>query len=253
MIRSGITVTVLVVAIVVGSLFSQSKRAPTPSTIQLSAARQSQSDYDKAVAALSAEDTATAIVLLEQAVTTDPANTAAKSKLAELKKPSQTPSPSVSSPGGGSGSTSVAPEAPEPSGPDPFLADIELKKLLPTAMAGFWLGSAQIIAPDATLSGGPTATGSSVKNIVWAVHDRGTEKAAQAFIDNVSKGLYSQDAAAVNVRGVTGYFGTDGTRFATIALRRGRYVFEVVLTFSGTPAEVRALAEIAAASFPSTP
>jgi hypothetical protein len=69
----------------------------------------------------------------------------------------------------------------------------------------------------------------------------------------VSKGSFPKDGAVVNVRGTTGYFGTDGMRFASVAFRRGRYVFEVIVTSSGPPAGVKALAEQAAAAFPASP
>ena len=73
-------------------------------------------------------------------------------------------------------------------------------------MDGYSLGSAQIIAPDATLAGDANAEGSTFRSIIWAVHDRKDEAAAQQFLDGVSKGLYSKDQATVNVRGVTGIF-----------------------------------------------
>ena len=97
LIRSGITVAVLVVAIVAGSLFAASRRTPAPATIQLNAEQQSKADYDNAMSALSNEATPTAIVLLEHAVAVDPGNAAAKKKLAELKKSSASGS-SASSP-----------------------------------------------------------------------------------------------------------------------------------------------------------
>jgi hypothetical protein len=247
LIRSGITVAVLVVAVVVGSLFAQSRRPPAPATIQLSAEQQSKADYDNAVSALSNEATDTAIALLERAVTLDPGNTAAKTKLAQLKK--ATPVTPPATPG------AAAPPAvtPVPAGPDPFLGAIDLTKLLPTAMDGFSLGSSQVLAPDATIAAEPDAGGSGATNIVWAVHDRGSEKSAQQFVDGLTKGLYANSPATVNVRGVTGFFGTDGTRFAAIAFRRGRYAFEVLVTSSGPPADAKTLAEKAAAAFPAAP
>jgi hypothetical protein len=247
LIRSGITVAVLVVAIVAGSLFAQSRRPPAPATIQLTAAQQSKSDYENALSALSNEATPTAIALLEHAVATDPSNTAAKAKLAELKKSVAAKTPTAPAP------SATPTKAPEPSGPDPFLGAIDLKKLLPAAMDGYSLGSAQIIAPDATIAGEPDAAGSDFTNIVWAVHDRGSESAAQKFVDGLSNGTYSKNKAPVNVKGVTATFGTDGTRFASVVFRRGRYAYEVIVTSSSTPLDAKALAEKAAAAFPAAP
>lgn len=256
LIRTGVTVAVLVAAIVAGSLFAQSRRTPSPQEIQLSAAQQSTADYEKAVEALSREETATALLLLERAVKVNPGNTEAQIKLNSLKGSSSGDSASGGSgSGGNTGGTSggTATTTPEPSGPDPFLGAIELVKLLPANMDGYSLGSTQIIAPDATVAGEANAAGSTFRSIIWAVHDRETEAKAQTFLDGVSKGLYAKDQASVNVRGVTGYFGTDGTRFATVAFRRGRYVFEVLVTSSGPPADAKALAEKAAAAFPAAP
>ena len=141
----------------------------------------------------------------------------------------------------------------DPNAPNPFLSAIELSKLLPKAMEGFSLGASQVIAPDATLAGEPDASGSGASNVIWAVHDRGSESAAQTFVDGLSKGLYSKDQATVIVRGVSGSFGTDGMRFASVVFRRGRYVFEVIVTSSGPPADAKSLAEKAAAAFPNAP
>lgn len=247
LIRSGITVAVLVAAIVAGSLFAQSRRPPAPATIQLSAEQQSKADYDNAMSALSNEATETAIVLLERSVTLDPGNSAAKKQLAALKK--STPSAATPAPN----PTTPATKAPDPNAPDPFLGAIELKKLLPKAMEGYSLGYAQVVEPDALIPGEPTAADAAATGIVWYVHDLGSPQAAKAYADRVTRSAYTKNAATVNVRGVTGYFGTDGTRLATVVFSRGRYGFEVILTTPGSPSDVRPLAEIAAAAFPSEP
>lgn len=246
--RLGIALVVLVAAIVTGSLFAVSKRPPNPGIIRLSPEQQSASDYDKAIELLSNNDTATATLLLERAVAVDRNNTEAVRKLQELKKP-KTPAP-----GPGPGTTQTpTPQPPAPGGPDPFLGDIDLKRLLPAAMEGFSLGSQQIIATEASVSGDANAANSTVTGVLWAVHDRGTEAAAQETVVGLSQSLYPQDKATVNIRGVTGYFGTDGTRFASIAFRRGRYAFEVIVTSTSPPASAKTIAEKAAAAFPAAP
>ena len=250
MIRLGIALVVLVAAIVTGSLFAASKRPPVPGVIQLSPEQQSAADYDKALDRLSQEDTATAILLLERAVTLDRNNNDAATKLAELKKKDPEPEPPTTPPTNPGTNPPVTP--PPPPGPDPFLGKIDLKKLMPAALDGFSLGSQQIIDPDATVAGEPNAANSGVVNILWAVHDRESEAAAQEFVDS-RKNLYPTDPASVSIRGVTGYFGTDGTRFATVAFRRGRYAFEVLVTSSGVPGDQKTLAERAAAAFPAAP
>jgi len=247
LIRAGIALVVLVAAIVTGSLFAQSKRPPTPKPIQLSAEQQSAADYDKAIAALSKEDTAAAVVLLQRAVTLDRNNTRAVTKLSEIKKTTTPSTPTPQTP------AAPATKTPDPNAPNPFLGPIDVKKLLPKTMEGFSLGLAQVIDTDATVAGEPNVANSVVSNIIWAVHDRGSEAKAQQFVDGLNSGLYPQDAASVNIRGATGVFGTDGTHFASVAYRRGRYAFEVILTTSGPPVNAKTLAEKAAAAFPTAP
>jgi hypothetical protein len=238
----GIAMVVVAAAAVVGSVFVSSQRTAQPATIQLTSTQQSKADYDDALFALSKDDTTTAIRLMERAVTLDSGNSAAKSALAQLKR----------LPSGASASSAAASANPA-AGAGPFLGAIDLVTLLPASMEGFKLGPAQVASPDAAMTGAPTAPGSGATAIVWAAHDRGTAQAAQSVIDGEAKGLYSQDQASVTINGAPGYFGTDGARFATVAFRRGRYTFEVIVTATKSPAEVKSLAEKAASSFPTAP
>jgi hypothetical protein len=238
----GVAILIVAAAAVVGSIFVSSQRTVKPTTIQLTSAQQSKVDYDDALFALSKDDTATAIRLMERAVSLDSGNSAARSALAQLKR-----LPAVAATSTASASANPATDT------GPFLGTIDLFTLLPASMEGFKLGPAQVAAPDAAMTGAPTVQGTGATAIVWAAHDRGTAQAAQSVIDGEAKGLYSQDQASVTVNGAPGYFGTDGARFATVAFRRGRYTFEVIVTATKSPAEVKSLAEKAAASFPTAP
>ena len=54
----------------------------------------------------------------------------------------------------------------------------------------------------------------------------------------------------MSIDGAPGYFGTDGTRYATCVYVRGRYAFEVLVTGNGKdPKELRTLAQEAAKAF----
>jgi len=247
--RLGIALAVLVAAIVTGSLFARSKRPPLPKAIQLTTEQQSAADYDQAIETLSKEDTTTAMLLLERAVSLDPNNNRAATKLSELKKTTESQKPNPDTPSPSPPTTST----PDPDAPDPFLGAIDLKRLLPKSLDGFSIGTPQIIDADATVAAEPNVANSVISNVIWAVHDRGSEAKAQEFVDSLSASLYPQDKASVNIKGVTGTFSTDGTRFASVAFRRGRYAFEVTLTSSGPPGNAKTAAEKAAAAFPTAP
>ena len=49
----------------------------------------------------------------------------------------------------------------------------------------------------------------------------------------VSKKSFDKDGTSVSIDGAPGYFGTDGTRYATCVYVRGRYAFEVLVTGNG--------------------
>ncbi len=83
------------------------------------------------------------------------------------------------------------------------------------------------------------------------MHYRASKADAQAFVEQTSKSLYPKNGKTVSIDGASAYFGTDGTRFATIVYVRGRYVFEVVLTtLDGKPSALNNEAGNAAKAFP---
>ncbi len=239
-------VTVFVLAAVifgVSALSGTDDPPPAPDTAQLTAAQQSQQAYEAALVALESKDTTKAVVLLKKAVTLDPSNQAAQDELDRVTKPT-TPQ--------GSDDDDEAPPVADDSA---FLKEVsDISKLLPAAVAGYSLGTTVGEKPDVTRSGTPTGRPGEITLAVWAVHDRGDAKKAQAYITDTSKKAYSKDGADVTIDGAKGYFGTDGTRFATVTYARGRYVFEVILTSnSGAPKGERAKAEEAAKAFPDKP
>ena len=129
--------------------------------------------------------------------------------------------------------TGAAKPAPaEPKAEDPAFSKPtdDLAGLLPRFVDGYALGQKSALGDDATVSG--TANGSDLigSRAQWSVHYRKTDRAAKSFVDKVSKSLYPKNAKTLQIDGSTAYFGTDGTRFATVVYVRGRYVFEVVLT-----------------------
>ena len=248
---SGITVAVLVAAIVAGSLFAQSRRPPIPATIQLTAEQQSKADYDNAIVGAVQRghphgDRAAGARGLSRSRQHGGARTSSpSSRSPHRRRPRRRSAPRATPP---------RPSAPDPNaaGPLPW-APSRSRSCFPRRWrASRWARRRSSrrtrrspVSRRLRFRRSPTSFG-----LFTTVDPR---RAAQKFLDGVSKGLYSKDPAVVTVRGVTGYFGTDGTRFATVAFRRGRYVFEVIVTSSGPPADAKALAEKAAAAFPAAP
>jgi hypothetical protein len=109
--------------------------------------------------------------------------------------------------------------------------------------------------PDAQVPADPTRDGPStvVRRALFSVHDRETPADAQAFVNNVTKTAFPENAAQVQVNGVDAYFGTDGARFATISYSRGRFVFEVIITAEdGAPGALVDVVIDAASAFPTS-
>ena len=103
---------------------------------------------------------------------------------------------------------------------------------------------------DVTRSGAPRGLTDPVRTISWAVHDRKTAAAAKRFITATSKRAFSHNAATVVIANHSGYFGTDGTQFATVSFVRGRYVFEVLASARDVrPIKIKAAVLQAATKF----
>ena len=238
--------TVIVLAGVIYGLsaISAPRKQQTPPTIQLSAAQKSQAEYSKGLAALASGDTSAAVAAFRTAIALDANNTAAKAKLEEVTKSTTTKKPSTSKT-----STTTPPAA------DPFATKVaDIKKLLPPTYPNFVVGTATSDGRNAEVPATPSHGGSPISHVLWSVHEQSTTAKASEFIKDVSKSLYPKNAADTTINGVPAYFGTDGTRFAVVAYRRGLYVFEVVLTSgTGSPASLKADAEAAAAAFATKP
>ncbi len=244
--------TVVVLAGVILGISALSSRpdsdAPKPTQSGLTDAQRSRLALLKGRELLASGDTTEAVALFEQALKLDPGNVEAERALSSVaasagatgSKPQSTTEPTAQSDGG------VRPDDPV------FSTAIEdLTLLLPGDAAGFSLGAVTQGERDVTVSGSPVSSDVRATRALWTVHDRGSIKGADEFIDSVSKDLYPKDSSRVVVDGAQAYFGTDGIRFATVVYRRGRYVFEVVLTApSGAPKSLAREAKAAAAAFP---
>lgn len=237
---------------------------------------QGQELFDSAMEALDLGDVPGAIGLLQRALVVDPSNMPARRELERLiaadgrTSPNNSggtsidvtePSPTGTSPtpGGGTSSPDDPPTqgggAPPPSDRDAgFLDPVDdLRDLLPSSVPGYELGLPVLLGDDVSVTGDPVESGPQgrVTRALFAVHDRGSPEAADAFIRDVMKVAFPSDSMNVEIGGVPAYFGTDGTRFAAIAYKRGRYVFEVVVTSSGArPASLKDDVIDAARAFP---
>jgi len=245
-IAGGAAVLLLTAVIVVGSALSSPPEGRPLNTGLTTETSGEDISYQRALLALESGDTTTAVTLLEQVVANDPTNQQAKQALVTARRANS------QSRASGSTSSSTGTKSQPATKEDPaFLKPTKnIVALLPRTAEGYGLGVKTAADDDATVSGrpGPDMLGSRA---LWAVHYRGSEKAAAAFIEQVSKDLYPKDRTTVKIDGASAYFGTDGTRFATVAYVRGRYVFEVTLTtLDGTPSALRVEAEKAAKAFP---
>lgn len=218
------TVVVLAVLIVVASALAPQEGASPRSG--LTQAQQSELLYQQALAALRSGDDTGAADFAKQAVAVDSTNAKAKTLLVKIDSDRAT----ARKAGGSKGATSSTQSTVPPGVDRVFDSKVaDIAALLPTAFSGFDVGGVIAGKSDADVSGNPARPG-PVFRIAWAVHDRGSNAAATAFISKSSKVLYPTSPAAVTVDGFPAYFGTDGTQLATVAYARGRYVFETVVT-----------------------
>ncbi len=126
--------------------------------------------------------------------------------------------------------------------------------MLPTAQAGITLDYPAQFGRDITISGNVVPPSKSISQVSWAVHDLKTTAGAKSFVTKTSKKSFPKNPGTVTVHGTKGYFGTDGTRFATVSFARGRYAFEVLVTVNGVaPKTIKAAAIKAANAFPESP
>jgi hypothetical protein len=208
-------------------------------------------EYEQARRAAEAGDTDEAIVILERILAEDPDNERAAALLRQLRNaqtadgddedaaepasPGGEPGDDPAQPGDDSGTPPDDPGTPQDT--ISYLDPVgDLDSLLPQVISGWQRGSTEVVASDATVPFGPTTSG-DISRALYSVHDRESVEGALEFIEMTSKVAYRQDGAQVRVGTVDGYFGTDGSRLATVAFARGRFAFEVVVTVpDGDPA-----------------
>lgn len=245
-----ITVAVLAVALIVLGLFGP-LRGKTPSSqipaASNSPAATSQSLYQQALQAQASGDLTRTAELAQSALDADPNNTEAKALLETAAK--AVASSATTPPLNSSTSTSAADPDKE------FRTEYaDLASLLPTRQPGFSFDYPVQLGRDITMSGNRVPSVKTITQIAWSVHDLKSATAARSFVTRTSKVLFPKNASLVTIHGTKAYFGTDGTRFATIAFARGRYAFEVLVTVSGAaPKTTKVVASEAANAFPESP
>ncbi len=206
----------------ISALSSAKKPAETVATTsRLSAEAQADILAQRAVAAESKSDTATARSLAESALKLNAANQTAVAVVKRLDE---------ANPG-----TALTPSKPTNTAttPDTWLKPIKnMASVLPTSITGWSAGNIVSQKGDAQVTFTPDAEGADTGSAVratFAVHDRGTAAKASTFVRSVDKRVYPGDGATVKFGTQSGYFGTDGARLAVAAFARGRYAFEVVV------------------------
>jgi hypothetical protein len=252
-----ITVAVLAVVLIVAAAISPqgSKNAPAPGSVTATQpSEQSQLLYEQALQAQASGDLTRTVELAKAAVQADPNNTQAQALVTSASSSHGNSNPPTPDSSGDGGSPST-PTTTTPSDTRFMKYYKHLSVLAPKAFSGYSLGEPVQLKRDLSMSATPIAKAALASNIVWAVSDAETRAAAKRFATKTSKSTFPKDGASVTVDSVPGYFGTDGTQFATVSFARGRYTFEVLAsTVPGvTPLQLKALLIEAARAFPDTP
>ncbi len=254
LLTGAVTVAVLAAVLIVAGLFGPLRSGTSgPGSTSID---ESQQLYQQALVAQASGDTSQAAVLAQQAVDANPENASAKALLAQVKKPATTP---TTNPGTNTGTDTDADTGAETSPTVDVDAAFrknyeDLKVLVPAMAAGFVLDTPLQMERDLNMSGNVDPANKTITQVSWAVHDFKTESKAKAFVTKTSKKSFPKDSGTVSVGTTKAYFGTDGTRFATVSFARGRYAFEVLVTTANTdPIKAKDIAIAAAKAFPASP
>jgi hypothetical protein len=230
--------------------------------------------YEQAMEALESGETTEAAELLRKAIEADPDNERARDELARVTDTLQGGSSGGGSSSGGDGGSDGGTDDGTDGGADggsdgdgdgtdpPPIPDPDegwdvpvedLATLLPAEIPGYDRGAVLVSGDNATVFYDPTFEGpfDYVRRQLTTVNYMGDTASADGFVENGSKVAYPDDSETVMVEGVEAYFGTDGTRLATVVFTRGHYVFEVILTVErGAPVDMKDYAVEVAEQFP---
>lgn len=210
------------------------------------------SDYDSALLKLQSGETTEAVALLQDHLAANPNDAEAADLLKRLTR-------AVSGANRITESSDVSPDSasgetpPDPVPQTDWSAEIaDITRLLPLVVQGLVPGSIVHDKSNAVIPFDPVEDGDygQMRRILYSVHDRGDSATAGRYVAETSKAVYSKNGENITVDGASAYFGTDGKTLATVAYARGRYVFEVVITVSSAPEELRYPAADLAGAFP---
>lgn len=202
--------------------------------------------------ALAAGDTTLAIELADEAMSLDQTNESA----ANVKRQARTARTTTSSAATLEGSNDSPPNSTKPVGAGSevdesvFLSNLDdVARLLPKSFSDFSMGDVTTVERDAQVTGTAKKLSNPARQITWVIHGFDDRDSAESFVNKTSRQFYSTHPADVRVDGADGYFGTDGTRYATAVYVRGRYVFEVLVAGDVDPKQHKELAIAAAIAF----
>ena len=248
LLSGAVTVALLALVLIGLGLFGPWRdRSPSQKSSQVGQTVSGATLYQQALDAESSGDLTRTAVLAQSAVDADPSNADAKALLLRVNTARSSGStPTTTSPAGSRPATNAV---------DPNAAFLKkyknLASLLPTRQAGYAFDYPAQVGRDISVSGNVLPSKKGLSQIAWSVHDLGKVAAATAFRGKVSERLFSKNSASTSIHGASAYFGTDGTRFATVSFARGRYAFEVIVTVEGVPPKsFKTIALDAAKAFP---
>jgi hypothetical protein len=202
--------------------------------------------FAEAQAALAKGDLAAARTALVAALVYKPGDPTAAAQLKDIQA-GKTPKPAKQSAGAktgtpGSGSTTQpatpGTPKPKPDGQVPVPAP-QLAAWIPDTIAGYKSSPPEVDELTVTRSYVPAAA-SHVGGLVIVVQQFANAQAAQSSLDRRARANYPQDAASQTIGGRPAYFGTDGRRFAVLAINSsGTLVLLEMDAASGGPSALR--------------
>lgn len=225
--------------IIVGVAAISKPKAPSGEPSRTDSTLTDQQTYDQAQQLLGSGETTKAVVLLKKAAASD-ANGKSAVLLTKVEQEKSTSSSTLSDTSSDTDTTTATP-ATEPS---------STEAALPAYVSGWALAAPEVDVLASSVGLDPLDPALPASHAIMTVFKRDSATAAKAYIVDVSKSVYTQNAATVSVAGVKGYFGTNGNNLATLSFAKGRYVYEVIVSsISGTPTKLKPLAKTLAAKF----
>jgi hypothetical protein len=201
--------------------------------------------YAEAQALIAQGDLKQAEVKLAEVIALDSGYKAASSQVADIKS-GKKPTADTTGRGGSGGSGGGASGG--GTGQNPVTPTDSLKRYVPDALAGYKAQPAVVDPLTLTRQYTPVSRPNVLSLVIVAQQFKNADGATNALKSDIKRS-YPSDASSVPAGGKTAYFGTDGRRFAVVAVNFGGILVAIEGSVkSGDPASLKSeLAAVAAA------